>query len=398
LFPPANTSISDKARAFAYTINAVHGHLDDYDSKELSLLLTGCVPGNCGAAASKAIAYGAALPCSIFELHNVEGLFFCFLKGTKAKESDLNTDPALPSPDITSVTIRSIVNPNKITPASVKISQPSFEVEITLPIPQTPIPAANRLPTNSPISKFKTTRQSAKPATKKTVTTDTGQANGFKVTEDNGGSVLNKLSQKQIQDLSDRSFQLSTPTMIIDSSIDTPRMLDILKSSGDETFTTYTGPLNFLDNQISFDNIFWHPTPTSKNRSVTTSPKIIGRCQYFVLTYLLRQDHVSSDSTTKAKASSNLTAEIRNLSYFCHKQRKSKQPFLGVHELCPLAPKQGHIPVIKSCSPVSRCPSQRLLQDHRSEQRLHHARGLTPLPQVRPTRCPMYCPQSSRHR
>jgi hypothetical protein len=45
-FPPVNAPITDKPRAFDYTINAVHGHLDDYDYNELSSFLTGCIPGN----------------------------------------------------------------------------------------------------------------------------------------------------------------------------------------------------------------------------------------------------------------------------------------------------------------------------------------------------------------
>jgi hypothetical protein len=134
-FPPVKAPITNKARAFDYTIDAMHGHLNDYGFNEISSFITGCVPGHCGAAASEANAYGSALRRSIFELHNIEGLFFSFLKGTKAKEADLDTNPALRAPDITTFTIRSTVDQNKVAPASVTISQPSFEVEITLPLP-----------------------------------------------------------------------------------------------------------------------------------------------------------------------------------------------------------------------------------------------------------------------
>jgi hypothetical protein len=326
-FPPVNASITDKARAFDYTINAVHGHLDDYDYNELSSFLTGCIPGNCGAAASEAIAYGIALRRSIFDLNNVEGLFFSFLKGTKAKESDLNTNPALRSPDIMSVTIRSTVDPNKVAPASVKISQPSFTVELTLPLPQSTISVSSRPTSGSPVSKFKTPRQSDKPATEKTDTTDIGLASGTDIYEDYSSAVLNDLSIEQIQHLSERSSQLGTPTKTTEPSLTSPRMLAALRSSSNETVTTYTGPLNFLDDQASFDNIFPHPSPTGKNsKSIHDNiTKIIGRCQYFVLTNLLRQDYVGSDSATEAKATMALTSEIRNLRSSYRDQRTNKQ-------------------------------------------------------------------------
>jgi hypothetical protein len=91
--------------------------------------------------------------------------------------------------------------------------------------------------------------------------------------------------------------------------------------------TTYTGPLNFLDNLTSFDTTFPNPSPVRTNSKSTsdTITNIISQCQFIVLINLLCQDYVGSDSETEAKATSNLTAEMRNLSSSGRDPRTNKQ-------------------------------------------------------------------------
>jgi hypothetical protein len=351
--PPVNDAPERKAQVFDFLADLLNEHRLLFSSAELISAFQH-IPCNSYAAVQESGLIAALIQSSFFTVDNLVGLGFRNSVGATLSSTGITNDASSRPPDLFSFAFRATIDAAQIDH---RIVMPPITLEFLLPLPQTTQPnpslsGANITGPTSAISRQLAT-QFATPTTG-TAAFSTGThgnvvAHGTPITAANidamdvqtRGSIANASGTDQLSDYSADAFTkltaLQLQTLVLRTPVTqapgsgtpitsiSPRMQTVFDRSSNGGFTYY-GPLDFLDHQLAFDNVFPDPvpfvvshstaTPTSGNHTssiLATIRTFVDQAKFLVFVPIFRTDYVGTADRNDAAALSHTIKALKKL-------------------------------------------------------------------------------------
>ena len=282
--PPITSPVHDKARAFDYFTSQLLPLRHVVPTPELIATFASHFPTNTMSAETEASAIGNLTLRKLFCVDNLQGRAFLNSRGEEVpfKEEHIDNRP----PDLYYYRFIATVDP--LTVDQRLSSMKPFTIEFDLPLPQSSNPANTALAGDKTQQNLLAALNAAGNATPAA-----------------GGAQPITTTTPAHDGTVDETTNVTTP--VISKWATTPKMFKALqhhhpgsKSAG----ITYHGPIDFLENQVTFNLIWPNPTPISlvpnKNgvptiNSVTDDIwKYINECRLMIFSLILRMDYVGS--------------------------------------------------------------------------------------------------------
>jgi hypothetical protein len=305
--PSLQATQHEKAKAFDYFTRQIIPLQTILHPAEIISAFAQHFPINAMPADARAHAIAEKIKAAFFDINNLEGRGFFNSHGAPIPFWNDATDPRPRGLDY--FRFIATVHPASIDPRL--NGKPPVVVEYDLPLPQTlPLDSQNTASlTNLRTNLFPENAPGISPthASHSTTPRPTTNANDDSNTSDDDNASCTS-----------QSPNAPSPN----TTINTPKMLRAMSHHSHNTSSssfTYTGPLDFLDNQTSWSKLWPNPAPALVNPPgdggiIDISPSIQNPCNMYhmlLFTDIFRLDYVGSHQKLDAKSIESIGARLR---------------------------------------------------------------------------------------